>query len=84
MCALLLQTRQQDSCCPSPAVEQADVRLPTETMSSSDFTAQPQVDQIKVSVSASPACEAALDGGVNVFLPSARALKCCKKGEDNI
>lgn len=82
-CALLLRTRWQDSCCQSPAVEQGDVKLPTETMSSSDFEAQSQKEaQMKVSVSTSPAWEAELGGGVNAFLPSARALKCCKKGED--
>lgn len=81
--ASCLRTRQQDSCCQGPAVEQGDVKLPTETMSSSDFEAQPQEEaQMKVSVSASPAWEAELDGGVNAFLPSARALKCCKKEED--
>lgn len=36
------------------------------------------VSQLKVNVSASPAWEAELDGGVNAFLPSARALKCCE------
>lgn len=37
------------------------------------------VSQLKVNVSASPAWEAELEGGVNVFLPSARALKCCEE-----
>lgn len=38
-----------------------------------------KVSQLKVSVSAaSPAWEAELEGGVNAFLPSARALKCCE------
>jgi hypothetical protein len=64
-------------------VEQGDIKLPTETTSSSNFEAQSQEEaQMKVSVSASPAWEAELGGGVNTFLPSARALKCCKKGED--
>lgn len=63
-------------------VQQGDVKLPTETTSSSDFEAQRQEAQMNVSVSASPAWEAQLGGGLNAFLPSARALKCCKKGED--
>lgn len=62
-------------------MEQPNVKLPTKITSSPDFEAQPQEAQMKVSVSASPAWEAELDGGVNAFLPSARALKCCKKGE---
>lgn len=33
--------RQQHLCCLGPAVEQADVKLPAKTMSSSDFEAQP-------------------------------------------
>lgn len=74
---LLSKTRQQDSSCLSPGVEQANVKLPTETSSSSDFEAQPwEVAQMKVSESASPAWEAELGGGVNAFFPSARALKC--------
>lgn len=75
MCAALAD-RWLVSCWPGPAVEQAAVKLPTKTKSSSDFEAQPQEAQMKVSVSASPAWEAELDGGVNAFLPSARALKC--------
>lgn len=40
---------------------------------------EPQgVPQLKVNVSASPAWEVELDGGVNAFLPSASALKCCE------
>lgn len=82
-CALLSRTRWQDSCCQSPGVEQGDVKLPTERVSPSDLEAQPQEEaQMNVRVSTSPAWEAELGGGVNVFLPSARALKCCKKGED--
>lgn len=38
-----------------------------------------EVPQLKVIVSASPAWEVGLDGGVNAFLPSARALKCCEE-----
>lgn len=37
------------------------------------------MSQLKANVSASPAWEVALDGGVNAFLPSARALKCCEE-----
>lgn len=80
-CALLSRTRRQDSCCQSPGVEQGEVKLPTERMSPSDRKPQEEA-QMNVSVSTSPAWEAELGGGVNVFLPSARALKCCKKGED--
>lgn len=39
--------------------------------------------QLKVIVSASPAWEVGLDGGVNAFLPSARALKCCEEREEH-
>lgn len=41
-----------------------------------------EVSQPKVNVSASPAWEVELDEGVNAFLPSARALKCCEEREE--
>ena len=43
-----------------------------------------EVSQLKVNVSASPAWELELDGGVNAVLPSARALKCCEERGEGI
>lgn len=47
-------------------------------------TATWEVSQLKVNVSASPAWELELDGGVNAVLPSARALKCCEERGEGI